>query len=156
MVTTGVWRPYYPPASPPDCSLSLQLKAHICGTGDPKSSTASGHHSANHLVECELGYIRVYAIEEARRAINYSRSGIARVVYTGVARTGTSVRESWEMLHLDLSPYTLAARRYRDNLASDTSWMQLTRLSVLFCAVLGYGTRLLLVFLSAVADVFRL
>jgi len=60
------------------------------------------------------------------------------------------------MLHLDLSPYTLAARRYRDNLASDTSWMQLTRLSVLFCAVLGYGTRLLLVFLSAVADVFRL
>jgi hypothetical protein len=43
---------------------------------------------------------------------------------------------------------TFAARKYRGNLASDTSWMQLTRPSVLFCTVLGYGTRLLLVFLS--------
>ena len=39
-------------------------------------------------------------------------------------RTTRSVRESWEMLHLDLSPYTLVARKYRENLDCDTSWMQ--------------------------------
>jgi len=72
-------------------------------------------------------------------------------------RTAASVRESWEMLHLDLSPYTLAARKYRENLGSDTSWMQSHSIFGSFLRGLGlwYPPLVGLPF-AAAADLFRL
>jgi hypothetical protein len=68
-----------------------------------------------------------------------------------------SVRGNWEMLYLDLSPYTLAARKYRDNLGGDTSWMRShsTFSSVLRGLGLWYSPLVGLP-LAAAADIFRL
>jgi len=78
-------------------------------------------------------------------------------VHNWQRRTARSVRESWEMLHLDLSPYTLTARKYRDNLGSDTSWMQPHSTFSSFFRGLGlwYPPLVGLPF-AAAADLFRL
>jgi hypothetical protein len=67
------------------------------------------------------------------------------------------IRENWEMLYLDLSPYTLAARKYRDNLGGDTSWMRSHSIfsSVLRGLGLWYPPLVGLPF-AAAADLFRL
>jgi hypothetical protein len=72
-------------------------------------------------------------------------------------RPGRGVRESWEMLHLDLSPYTLAARKYRDNLGCDASWMRSHSILSSFLRGLGlwYPPLVGLPF-AAAADLFRL
>ena len=72
-------------------------------------------------------------------------------------RTTKSVRESWERLHLDLSPYTLVARKYRENLDSDTSWMRShSTFGSLFRGLgLWYPPLVGLPF-AAAADLFRL
>jgi hypothetical protein len=68
-----------------------------------------------------------------------------------------SVRGNWEMLYLDLSPYTLAAWKYRDHLDGDTSWMRShSILSSVFRGLgLWYPPLVGLPF-AAAADVFRL
>ena len=78
-------------------------------------------------------------------------------IHNWQCRTAKSVRERWEMLHLDLSPYTLAARKYRDNLGSDTSWMQSHSTFSSFLRGLGlwYPPLVGLPF-AAAADLFRL
>src|SRR5262249_60468144 len=72
-------------------------------------------------------------------------------------RTTRSVRESWERLRLDLSPYTLVARKYRENLDSDRSWMQShSTFGSLFRGLgLWYPPLVGLPF-AAAADLFRL
>ena len=61
------------------------------------------------------------------------------------------------VLHLDLSPYTLVARKYRENLDSDTSWMQShSTFGSLFRGLgLWYPPLVGLPF-AAAADLFRL
>jgi len=68
-----------------------------------------------------------------------------------------SVRGSWEMLYLDLSPYTLAARKYRDDLGGDASWMRSHSIlsSILRGLGLWYPPFVGLPF-AAAADLFRL
>jgi hypothetical protein len=68
-----------------------------------------------------------------------------------------SVRENCEMLYLDLSPYTLAAWKYRDNLGGDTSWMRSHSIFSSFLRGLGlwYPPLVGLPF-AAAADLFRL
>jgi hypothetical protein len=61
------------------------------------------------------------------------------------------------MLYLDLSPYTLAARKYRDDLGGDASWMRSHSIlsSILRGLGLWYPPFVGLPFAVA-ADLFRL
>jgi hypothetical protein len=74
-------------------------------------------------------------------------------------RAPKSIRERWELLHLDLSPYTLAAWKYRDSLGlgGDTAWMRSHTILSSFLRGLGlwYPPLVGLPF-AAAADLFRL
>jgi hypothetical protein len=68
-----------------------------------------------------------------------------------------SAREKWEMLYLDLSPYTLTAWKYRDSLDSDTSWMQSHSVFSSFLRRLGlWHPPLVGLPFAAAADIVRL
>jgi hypothetical protein len=68
-----------------------------------------------------------------------------------------SIKEKLEMLYLDLSPYTLAACKYRCNFSSNTSWMQSHSIFSTFLRGLGlWYPPLVGLPVAVAADLFRL